>query len=389
MFRAALGAVLLFGWGAAPLSSAAPEAGREIEKKIKYHKKDLEKLQQQIRGLEEERKKLREDETILSTTLKRIETEIDQSVRKQTKVKKQMSQSEAKIKMLSAQSQVLSGEKAKWEQWVLADVNAYYVRSVYPQRLSGSHMEKLLTSALMLRKFQYLRGVEKDKQKTQEQEIRMIRAKETLKVLRSQLETELGKQKKSQIEKNELYKTTSGRRIAAEQEAARLRETAQSLESMIGRLNKRKEKERQKTLAAQRQAELERKDVETRRGTLPWPVSGTVTVPFGKQKHAELNISVISNGLKIRTASGSAVKSVEKGTVVYADDFRSYGQTVIVDHGGDFYTIYGLLGNILVSDGQKIEAGRVLGNAGSEPNPQIYFEVRSEGHPENPKLWLK
>ncbi len=385
---AAFAAVLLFC--AAPrVHSAPPEQVQELDKKIKYHKKDLQKLQEQIQGLEQERKKLKQDETILSTTLKRIEVEIDQSVKKQSKVKTQMTQSEAKIKKLSAQAQVLTGEKAKWEQLVMADVNAYYVRSVYPQRLSGSHLEKLLTNSLMLRKFQSLRSVEKSKKIAQDQEVRLVRAKENLTVLRAQLETELVKQKKSQAEKSELYKTTSGRRIAAEQEADRLRDTAQSLESMIGRLKKRKEKDRQKTLAAQKQAELERKDVEVRKGSLPWPAAGAVSVPFGRQKHAELNITVINNGIKIRTQSGTAVKAVEKGTVVYADDFRSYGQTVIVDHGGDFYTIYGLLGSILVKDGQKIEAGRIIGNASADPQPQIYFEVRSEGHPENPLQWLK
>ncbi len=387
-FRFALACTLLIS-AAPPAALRSAEPVVTIDKTIKNHRKDLQKLQEQIQGLEQERKKLKQDETILSTTLKRIETEIDQSVKKQSKVKRQMAQSEAKIKKLSAQAVLLTGEKAKWEQLVMADVNAYYVRSVYPQRLSVSHMERLLTNALMLRKFQSLRGVENSKKVAQEQESRMIRAKENLVVLRAQLDSELVKQKKSQAEKSELYKTTTGRRVAAEQEADRLRETAQSLESMIGRLKKRKEKERRQTLAAQKQAELERKDVQVRKGSLPWPVAGSVTVPFGRQKHAELNITVINNGVKIRTQSGSAVKSVEKGTVVYADDFRSYGQTVIVDHGGDFYTIYGLLGSIMVKDGQKVESGRIVGNASADPEPQIYFEVRSEGHPENPLQWLK
>ena len=101
------------------------------------------------------------------------------------------------------------------------------------------------------------------------------------------------------------------------------------------------------------------------------------------------NPIVISNGIKIRTQSGSPVKSVEKGTVIFADDFRSYGQTVIIDHGGDLYTIYGLLGSIMVQEGQKIESGRVIGNAGAETQPQVYFEVRTDGHPVNPLTWLK
>ncbi len=362
---------------------------RDLDKKIKNHKRELEQLQEQIQGLEQERKKLKYDETILSTTLKRIESDIEQSTKKQSKMKRQVVESESKIKKLGNQVSLLTGEKTKWEQLVLADVSSYYVRSVYPQRLSGSHMQKLLTNAMMLRKFQSLKSVETSKKIAKEKESRLIKSKENLIVLKSQLDLEIQKQKKSQVDKGELYKTTSGKRIAAEQEAERLRETAQSLGSMIGKLKKKKEKDRLKTLAAQKEAELEKKDVEERRGSIPWPVAGQVVSSFGKQKHPDLNITVVNNGIKIRTQSGSPVKSVEKGTVIYSDDFRSYGQTVIIDHGGDFYTIYGLLGSMMVTEGQKIEAGRVIGNASAESQPQIYFEVRNDGHPENPLLWLK
>jgi len=60
-----------------------------------------------------------------------------------------------------------------------------------------------------------------------------------------------------------------------------------------------------------------------------------------------------------------------------------------VDHGGDTYSVYGLLGNILVKEGKKIAAGSAIGTATADVNSQIYFEFRSQGKAENPLLWLK
>lgn len=380
-----LGALVLASQVAwAPILGAA-----EIDKTIKSHKQELQKLESRLQTLEQERKKLKQDEAALSANLKKIEQEIEQSNKKQVKMKKQVLQNESQIKKLEGQVTLLTGEKSKWEQLVLNDIGVYYVKSVYPQRLSGSPRERYLLNALMDQKFQRLHVVEADKKETQKKEKKLLNYQKNLSDLKAQLEAEIQKQKKSKEEKSDLFKTTSGKRIAAEQEAERLKETAQSLENMIGKLMKRKEKERQKTLAAQKEAEIEKKDMAERRGQFPWPVQGTVVSSFGKQKRADLNISVINNGIRIKTDTGAAVKAVERGTVIFADEFRSYGQTVIVDCGGDVYTIYGLLGNILVQEGQKVEAGKVIGNAASDPGPQIYFEVRNDGHPENPMLWLK
>ena len=127
------------------------------------------------------------------------------------------------------------------------------------------------------------------------------------------------------------------------------------------------------------------------RGRLQWPVRGQVTAPFGKFKHPEFAAEIVRKGIDIEAAAGEAVKAVEKGRVVYADQFSGYGKMVIVDHGERYYTIYGHLSEIIKKNGDMISRGEALGRAGEGDSPttaKLYFEMRKDGHSLDPVPWL-
>jgi septal ring factor EnvC (AmiA/AmiB activator) len=251
--------------------------------------------------------------------------------------------------------------------------------------LRTSPAEAWALRALVSLKYSSLKSARIQQDLAMGKEKRLQNVRKMLVGLKTEQEQEIQRQKKSQAEKSQLYKTTQGKRIIAEQEAQRLIETREELEKMISGLAEKREK----SLAALREAELLKKTFYEKRGNLPWPAEGTVVSQFGRRKHADLNITVINSGIKIRTSPSSPVRSVERGTVIYAADFRSYGQTVIVDHGGDSYSVYGLMGNLLVKEGEKIPLGKILGASSPEEGSQIYFELRNQGKSENPLLWLK
>ena len=380
-------------WSVAPYGNTLTGAGcrcfaasvKELDKKIKTHRKDLERLQEQIRELESKKGRLKHDEETLKKTLKRIESDIEQSTKKQVRHKKQIRETESWIKRAAQEVHFFSSEGLKWEESIFSDLRNYYTELFYPQRLRRDVREDWALRSLISLKVYNLKSVDSKRDLSLQREKQLLNYKKNLIVLKEGLEKEIQKQKSVQSEKSQLYKTTSGKRIIAEGEVERLRETSEELEKLISHLRLKKEK----SLAAQREAELLKKSFQEKRGTFPWPVSGTVVSPFGREKHPELNITVINNGVRIRTESNSPVKSVEKGRVIFAADFRSYGQTVILDHGGDTYSIYGLLGNILVNEGEKVGSGKILGHAGSNKSPLIYFELRNQGWAEDPLLWLK
>ena len=126
-------------------------------------------------------------------------------------------------------------------------------------------------------------------------------------------------------------------------------------------------------------------------GDLPWPARGPILRGFGLQPENRQGGAVSRNGIEIGAAEGQLVRNVHEGTVAYADQFAGYGNLVIVDHGGRAYSLYGYLGTLGTSRGDRLEALAAVGTAGRSPtgNPALYFELRVDGAAVDPLQWLK
>jgi septal ring factor EnvC (AmiA/AmiB activator) len=126
------------------------------------------------------------------------------------------------------------------------------------------------------------------------------------------------------------------------------------------------------------------------RGALEWPVSGRVSGRFGQSSN-RLGGTAVRNGLEIVAEENAPVRAVHRGTVGYADVFTGLGNLVIVDHGGNDYSIYGYLGTIGVERGTVVVAGAELGRVGFAPAgpPALYFEMRIDGRSVDPLQWLE
>lgn len=126
-------------------------------------------------------------------------------------------------------------------------------------------------------------------------------------------------------------------------------------------------------------------------GRLDWPVDGNILYPFGRIVNPN-NTVTRWNGVGIAAAPGTPVHSVAGGAVVVAEPVGSYGRTVIVEHGGGDYSVYGSLGSIAVHVGEHITKGEVIGTVGSsdpEMPPHLHFEIRHDGPAIDPTTWLR
>lgn len=124
-------------------------------------------------------------------------------------------------------------------------------------------------------------------------------------------------------------------------------------------------------------------------GSMIWPApsSTIITSPFGNRWHPVLNRNKMHTGIDIGAASGTSILAANKGTVILAGWQDGYGNTVIIDHGGDIVTLYGHSSRLLVSEGDEVEAGAVIakvGSTGLSTGPHLHFEVRKNGEPVNP-----
>ncbi len=187
--------------------------------------------------------------------------------------------------------------------------------------------------------------------------------------------------KSERKKKNELLASVKSKRSSYEAMVKELEESSKKLRNLIKKLEEEK--------AASRYAG---KGFGQLKGRLPWPVTGKVLVPFGRQKNPSFDIATFKKGIEIEADLGTAVLAVDGGRVVFADWFKGYGLLVIIDHGQGFHSLYANLSEIFHKSGDIIKRRQSVGKAGESGLlnvPAVYFEIRYKGKPVDPLKWLR
>ncbi|MBU1315571.1 MAG: peptidoglycan DD-metalloendopeptidase family protein [Alphaproteobacteria bacterium] len=117
----------------------------------------------------------------------------------------------------------------------------------------------------------------------------------------------------------------------------------------------------------------------------------TMTSRYGNRVDPFLGRLALHAGIDFRASTGEKVFSAGAGKVVAAEFSGGYGNLVEIDHGYGITTRYGHLSRILVSAGDEVSAGAVIGRAGStgrSTGPHIHYEVRRDGRAIDPVHFL-
>jgi septal ring factor EnvC (AmiA/AmiB activator) len=128
-----------------------------------------------------------------------------------------------------------------------------------------------------------------------------------------------------------------------------------------------------------------------KKGYLPSPVSGTVVASFQQEITNGLGVVKKSEGIAIEAPNGTPVKAIFPGSVVYAGYLRGYGNTIIVHHGFQYYSITSRVEKILTNKGNTVEAGSSIAEMGETAtlmDKGMYFEIRHGSESLDPMLWL-
>lgn len=123
------------------------------------------------------------------------------------------------------------------------------------------------------------------------------------------------------------------------------------------------------------------------KGRLSTPVHGSVAARFGTRR----GDGPSWKGTFIKAAEGTQVHAVGPGRVVHADWMRGFGNLIIIDHGGEYLSIYGNNQALLKRPGDMVRAGEVIasaGNTGGNEESGLYFELRHRGKAFDPAGWV-
>jgi septal ring factor EnvC (AmiA/AmiB activator) len=182
-------------------------------------------------------------------------------------------------------------------------------------------------------------------------------------------------------------------RQAYEGAAAELEKTARSIQRLLAQLERKRREESEHAREEGRNPQPYTGDFAKGEGQLQWPVRGDIIGHFGPETHPRWGTVTMNNGIDIATEIGTPVRSVARGRVDYvSEDFGTYGQIVVLNHGDGYYTLYGHLSQISVAVGQEVTPGQTLGRSGdtgSLKGPELHFEVRKGAQSLNPQDWLQ
>lgn len=121
------------------------------------------------------------------------------------------------------------------------------------------------------------------------------------------------------------------------------------------------------------------------------PVAFRVLQPFGKGKGSSFADIVTSKGVDGEAEVGARVEAIAAGRVAFVGPMPGFGTVVILDHGKRHYSLYGRLGESMVSKGMVVQDRRAIGTTGelSEKGRNFYLEVRKDGKAIDPAVVVK
>jgi len=373
----------------------------KIEKDIQYHNSELGRLRKEIANYERKIKNTSDREKSEIERLNEIDEEISLVRNLIYRLRK-----EEKIKETSITQAEVTIEKKELEHTSLVNRYAKRVTHTYKKgRLSD--LEKLLDAKSWRQavyRAKYIKIIS-EHDRSLADEIRRnlieIEAKQTV------LERELTDIRKIDKEKLSRKKWLEQRRRVRNKELGNLKrdrqkmsvalnqrkKAAQQMESIISRLDRER---------VARIAELERRRKEMAllgsvpfkelKGKLPWPIEGKVISRFGTYQNPNLKTVTENTGIDIHGSEGTEVKSIYDGIVTTVTYIRGYGNTVILDHGDGFYSVYTHVMDVEVEENSYVNAGDIIahvGDSGSLEGTKLHFEIWGNKDKLNPELWLK
>lgn len=376
------------------------ESVDEYDKKIDQSNGQLKGLEKQLTSLRSEVKKYQQQEKGLIKEMDNTKRQISLTNEKIRLQKRELELRKAKKRQLQRDYQ---GAQKKSEELI----ERYKNRVVHAYKLKPDRQLDLFIDATSAREFyyriKYISAVNEADRKLYDEIIDNINFidtrnvqidRETRAIAKSVMDMENEEENLRELKNGKELKY---RKIHADKAliAEQIKEKENSIKEIQNLINK-TQKDKKAYLA---RLEEERKKREIvglpfgqKKGKLPWPATGKIVSNFGKQKHPVLGTITENSGIDISTASGSAVRAVSDGMVVTITWLRGFGNTIIVLHDDNYYTVYSHIENIDVIQDEYVDAGQQLATAssdGSVNGTRMHFELWHEQEKINPSYWLR
>ncbi len=171
----------------------------------------------------------------------------------------------------------------------------------------------------------------------------------------------------------------AARKKRKERELKALRARVARMESLVARIERRgRDRDRRRTTAPGKSWPSLFSGIA---GGLVPPVDGSVTARFGRQRDPDFDVVLENHGVEIEAASGSPIRAVARGEVVFSGSLSGFGKVLILQHGAGLFSVYGKAASYSAGQGQSVGRGDVVGRLPENPGGKsvLYLELRAGG----------
>ena len=375
------------------------ENRRDFDTELDYQSEAINKVRKEI---EETRRRIKSEKKKEKSTARRlanIDKEISLTDKLYTQLKQELGKTETEIDKLST---AIQANERQLE--ILRDRYAARVAQMY-KKGTLADIEKLLSSTSWRQavyRAKYMGIISDVDQKTQNKiksllidigrqriglessyrnKVRLKKDQEKSKV------TLRASRKKRQRELDKIRNNQSELTNYLEEKQAGMQE----LESLLKKIRQEKSSYDRANRIRKQQAALKTQTFGKLKGQLPWPATGRVVKRFGRTWNSERKTTTENPGIDIKGKPGSPIRSVIGGIITTITYIRGYGTTIIIDHGGGFYTVYSHVTNVETNEENEVKAGDIIaymGEAGTIDGSKLHFEIWGHGQKLNPEKWL-
>lgn len=402
-----VGALLVAGLalpsGSGPLHSpaAAAKSRTQLAEDVKANRDRLQQAREAIQRAEAVRKAALGDINALDVRIDGLEGELEKVTARRDEVAAQLAATQRDLKQVTATLTDTTARLTKTEADLQKAEQALEGRAVniYKTGRLGS-VEVLLDmnrlSELITRMHLFTLVVEQDSRVVHEIDalrVEVTAQKAALETQRTAVAEAEGRQKGQKAEVDVLVRQR-------ESGLTKLDAAREDKQTVLAKAEKDKaswEKKEDSLLAESDRLTSDLRALGTDSGTMVGtgqfvrPVDGRISSPFGYRMHPIFHVRKMHTGVDMSAGMGTPIRAADSGTVVQAGWRGGYGKAVVISHGNGLATLYAHQSVILVSVGDTVKRGQIIGKVGStgfSTGAHLHFEVRINGTPVDPKRYL-
>ena len=371
---------------AVAVPAAAQTADRE--KKEAAAEQQLQKLRQQIKAITAEQRNLEGERSEASKSLRESDSQVGDAVRALRRTEAGIATTEIELRDLQLEQARLEAGLSEQREALAALVRSAYALGRHEQLKLLLAQDRMADLARVLAYHRYFQADRQERIAGLLDELQALatvaqRIQDQRDVLAAALSQQQEDLTALEAQRADRAKVLASLESGFKDRAARLAALGRDEKTVLKLL----EQLRDAVADIPRQVD-DTRPFAGRRGQLGRPLAGTVLAAFG----GKLPDGRGSDGWLVAGTAGAEVRAVAPGRVAFSDWLKGYGLLVIVDHGDGWMSLYAFNDALLKDVGDWVRAGDPLatvGSSGGQGRPALYFELRRNGQPQDPKPWFK